>query len=176
MRNIGQVLAFDTAATRLDELKRRAARAGVSIINTLRLDGADDPRLARYAAKADLVLVDAPCSGTGTLRRSPDIKWRLRPTDVATQVALQARILASAARLVKPGGRLVYATCSVLNDENIGHLPLFDPDQQCNAGFPASLSEWVADRPQQWLPGRDDSDGFFVAGWCRQPSRRYNGG
>src|SRR6185436_20666848 len=82
------------------------------------LSGDNDARVKRLAGKLDRVLVDAPCSGFGTLRRNPDLKWRLGEQAVRELTAKQARILASAARLVKPGGRLVYATCSILQEEN----------------------------------------------------------
>lgn len=174
MRHIGQVLAFDTSGPRLEELKRRAERAGAVGVTTLRLADERDTRLARYAGRADLVLVDAPCSGTGTLRRSPDLKWRMRPEDLEGLVALQARILEAAARLVRPGGRLVYATCSLLDAENGGQMSLFDLHHGVNVDNGASCA-FGGDGPgRQWLPGRDDSDGFFVTRRLRRGGERYN--
>src|SRR5690606_18403360 len=118
MRNSGRLYAFDTSAHRLDGLKPRLARSGLSNVHPVAIAHERDERIKRLAGKIDRVLVDAPCSGLGTLRRSPDLKWRQTPQTVAAQAALQQAILASAARLLKPGGRLVYATCSLLRDEN----------------------------------------------------------
>ena len=118
MRNQGQVLAFDTDEARLSRLGPRLKRACVDIVTQMRLKDSHDARLARYQGWADLVLVDAPCSGSGTLRRHPDLKWRLQPQEVAHYRQLQRQIMAAAARLLRPGGRLVYATCSLLADEN----------------------------------------------------------
>src|SRR6266566_5639557 len=101
-------------------LKPRLARSGLSNVHPQRLEGANDARVKRLAGKIDRVLVDAPCSGLGTLRRNPDMKWRQTPQDVAELAEKQKSILAAAARLVKPGGRLVYATCSILEEENRG--------------------------------------------------------
>src|SRR5207344_2829674 len=99
---------------RLRELAPRAARAGISNVHPIVLSGEGDIRAKRLAGKLDRVLVDAPCSGFGTLRRNPDLKWRHGPQAVAELSAKQRRILGSASRLVKPGGRLIYATCSIL--------------------------------------------------------------
>ena len=118
MRNQGQVLAFDTDEARLSRLGPRLKRAGVDIVTQMRLKDSHDARLTRYQGWADLVLVDAPCSGSGTLRRHPDLKWRLQPQEVAHYRQLQRQIMAAAVRLLRPGGRLVYATCSLLADEN----------------------------------------------------------
>ena len=118
MRGTGRLYAMDVSAKRLAELAPRAARAGVTSVHPLVLSGESDARAKRLAGKIDRVLVDAPCSGFGTLRRNPDLKWRHGPQAVAELAAKQARILEAAARLVKPGGRLVYATCSILREEN----------------------------------------------------------
>ena len=117
MRGSGRVYAMDVSAKRLSALAPRAARAGISNVHTLVL-GEDDARARRLAGKLDRVLVDAPCSGFGTLRRNPDLKWRHGPDAIAELAAKQRRILGAAARLLKPGGRLVYATCSILHEEN----------------------------------------------------------
>ena len=114
MRNSGRLYAFDTSGHRLDALKPRLARSGLSNVHPVAIAHERDDRIKRLAGKIDRVLVDAPCSGLGTLRRSPDLKWRQNPDTVAAQAQLQTAILASAARLLKPGGRLVYATCSLL--------------------------------------------------------------
>ncbi len=118
MRSTGRLYAFDVSDKRLAKLKPRAARAGLSNVHPACLSGENDTRVKRLAGKADRVLVDAPCSGLGTLRRNPDLKWRQSPQSVDQLTAKQAAILAAAAKLVRPGGRLVYATCSILAEEN----------------------------------------------------------
>jgi 16S rRNA (cytosine967-C5)-methyltransferase len=116
MANSGTLYAFDVSAKRLEKLKPRLARAGLNNVRTVVIAHERDARVQRLAGKIDRVLVDAPCSGTGTLRRNPDIKWRA--INLAELTAAQTKILNAAAELVKPGGRLVYATCSVLREEN----------------------------------------------------------
>lgn len=118
MRNTGRLYAFDVSAQRLAALKPRLARSGLSNVWPAAIAHERDERIKRLAAKMDRVLVDAPCSGLGTLRRNPDLKWRQSPTSVAELTTRQTSILAAAATLVKSGGRLVYATCSLLNEEN----------------------------------------------------------
>jgi 16S rRNA (cytosine967-C5)-methyltransferase len=156
MRNAGKVLAFDTGDERLSRLMPRARRAGVGIVEPMRVDGVADARLGRYRRRADLVLVDAPCSGTGTLRRSPDMKWRLTPQRLLQHIAEQRAILAAASELVKPGGTLVYATCSLLREENEEQVAEFH-----RAGF--ELTDC-----RSWLPDEAPSSGFFVAKWVLQ--------
>jgi 16S rRNA (cytosine967-C5)-methyltransferase len=122
MRGTGRIYAFDTSPKRLASLAPRAARAGITNVHSVVLANrgaaGQDARVKRLAGKLDRVLVDAPCSGFGTLRRNPELKWRYDEKAVAELAAKQSRILAAASRLVKPGGRLVYATCSVLQEEN----------------------------------------------------------
>ena len=118
MRSTGRLYAFDVSAHRLDALKPRMARSGLSNIHPAAIAHERDERIKRLAGKIDRVLVDAPCSGLGTLRRNPDLKWRQSAKAVQELVVKQAAILDSAARLLKPGGRLVYATCSILPQEN----------------------------------------------------------
>jgi len=118
MRSSGRLYAFDVADKRLAKMKPRLARAGLSNVHSVRLSGENDSHVKRLAGKIDRVLVDAPCSGLGTLRRNPDLKWRQTPAAINELRRKQAAILASAARLPKPGGRLVYATCSILREEN----------------------------------------------------------
>src|SRR5204862_4209441 len=114
----GRLYAFDVAERRLANLKPRLARSGLSNVHPARIASERDAKIKRLAGKIDRVLVDAPCTGFGTLRRNPDLKWRQPESAVAELVAKQRSIVAAAAKLVKPGGRLVYATCSVLADEN----------------------------------------------------------
>ncbi len=181
MRNSGRLYAFDTSAHRLDALKPRLARSGLSNVHPAAIAHERDDRIKRLAGKLDRVLVDAPCSGLGTLRRSPDLKWRQTPGTVAAQAELQGRILASAARLLKPGGRLVYATCSLLQAENENVAEAFSAD---HAGFePVPVADLLVSLklPQapslctgdggQWLrlwPHRHGTDGFFAAVWRKK--------
>jgi 16S rRNA (cytosine967-C5)-methyltransferase len=116
MANTGTVYAFDVLAKRLEKLKPRLRRAGLNNVRMVTISHERDARVQRLKGKIDRVLVDAPCSGTGTLRRNPDIKWR--DINLAELTDTQQRILAAAAELLKPGGRLVYATCSLLKEEN----------------------------------------------------------
>ncbi|PIT78742.1 RsmB/NOP family class I SAM-dependent RNA methyltransferase [Limnohabitans sp. B9-3] len=118
MRSTGRLYAFDTSAHRLESLKPRLARSKLSNVYPSAIAHERDERIKRLSGKIDRVLVDAPCSGLGTLRRNPDLKWRQSPKAVQELTEKQTAILASAARLVKSGGRLVYATCSVLPEEN----------------------------------------------------------
>ncbi|MNK57445.1 Ribosomal RNA small subunit methyltransferase B [compost metagenome] len=118
MRSTGRLYAFDVSAARLARAKPRFARSGLSNVVPVVIDSENDARVKRLAGKAQRVLVDAPCSGIGTLRRNPDLKWRQHPEALAELGKLQERILNSAARCVAPGGRLVYATCSLLAEEN----------------------------------------------------------
>ena len=118
MRNTGRLYAFDTSAHRLEGLKPRLARSSLSNVHPAAIAHERDERIKRLAGKMDRVLVDAPCSGLGTLRRNPALKWRQTPKTIEEMATLQTAILQSASRLVKSGGRLVYATCSLLKDEN----------------------------------------------------------
>jgi 16S rRNA (cytosine967-C5)-methyltransferase len=118
MRSTGRLYAFDVSAARLAKAKPRFARSGLSNVVPVVIDNENDTRVKRLAGKAQRVLVDVPCSGIGTLRRNPDLKWRQHPAALQELGALQTRILASAARCVAPGGRLIYATCSLLPEEN----------------------------------------------------------
>lgn len=118
MRNSGRLYAFDVSEKRLSNLGQRLKRSGLSNLHSQLISSEQDPKLKRLQAKFDRVLVDAPCSGLGTLRRNPDLKWRQTERDITELTAKQTAILDRASRLVKGGGRLVYATCSLLADEN----------------------------------------------------------
>jgi len=118
MRSQGRLYAFDVSQRRLANLKPRLARSGLSNVHPVLIEDERDNHVKRLAGKIDRVLVDAPCSGFGTLRRNPDLKWRHTARAITELAAKQARILVAAASLCKPGGRLVYATCSVLPEEN----------------------------------------------------------
>ncbi len=181
MRNSGRLYAFDTSAHRLDGLKPRLARSGLSNVHPVAIAHERDERIKRLAGKIDRVLVDAPCSGLGTLRRSPDLKWRQTPQTVAAQAALQQAILASAARLLKPGGRLVYATCSLLREENeavaeafsVAHADFeFEVAADILTGARVSNSAGLcSDEGGRFLrlwPHRHHADGFFAAVWRKK--------
>ena len=177
MRNTGRLYAFDVSAHRLDNLKPRLARSKLSNVHPAAIAHERDERVKRLAGKIDRVIVDAPCSGLGTLRRNPDLKWRQSPQAVAELSAKQAAILASAARLVKGGGRIVYATCSLLRAENEEVAQAFDATQ---AGFrrlqvaelleelkvPRAGSLCSSDgRDLRMWPHRHGTDGFYAAAW-----------
>lgn len=169
MRNTGRLYAFDVSDKRLAKLKPRLARSGLSNVHPVLIAHENDAKIKRLAGKVDRVLVDAPCSGFGTLRRNPDIKWRQQPADLAELCARQYSILSSAARLPKPGGRLVYATCSLLTQENQSIIARFLSEHSQYTLLPASavLAEQKIDLDTgdylQLLPHRHGTDGFFAA-------------
>lgn len=170
MRSTGRLYAFDVSHARLARAKPRFARSGLSNIVPVVIDPATDQRVKRLRGKAHRVLVDAPCSGLGTLRRNPDLKWRQHPESVAEMLSLQKRILAEAATCVAPGGRLVYATCSLLPEENERQVEAFlaaHPDFEL-----LDAAEIARERcpglPVEgpWLHLRPDvhgTDGFYAA-------------
>jgi 16S rRNA (cytosine967-C5)-methyltransferase len=169
MRSTGRLYAFDVSATRLAKAKPRFARSGLSNVVPVAIDHENDQRVRRLAGKAHRVLVDAPCSGVGTLRRNPDLKWRQSAQSLEELVALQARILASASRCVAPGGRLVYATCSLLTEENENQAEKFlaeHPDFELVDAAPilAARTPLVIEGPYFKLrPDVHGTDGFFAA-------------
>ncbi|HEX4112598.1 MAG TPA: RsmB/NOP family class I SAM-dependent RNA methyltransferase [Stellaceae bacterium] len=171
MGNRGHLVACDVSALRLERATQRLRRAGASIVQRQPLSGQRDKWVKRHAASFDRVLIDAPCTGTGTWRRNPDAKWRLRPQDLSELTALQADILDSAARLVKPGGRLVYVTCSLLREEDEGQVEKFlavHPDFSlmpiADVWGEAVGGECPTREPTLRLsPARHGTDGFFVA-------------
>ncbi len=178
MRNTGRLYALDTSAHRLEGLQPRLQRSGLTCVHPMAIAHESDPRLDRMLGKMDRVLVDAPCSGLGTLRRSPDLKWRQTARTVSELAALQARILNSAARLVKPGGRLVYATCSVLEEENEDVAQAFTQTHRDFVPVPVGeLLDRAGIQPHESLvsnhflrlwPHLHGSDGFFAAVWQRK--------
>ncbi len=180
MKSTGRLYAFDTSAHRLDAFKPRMARSGLSNVHPAAIAHERDERVKRLSGKIDRVLVDAPCSGLGTLRRNPDLKWRQTPRAVEEMALKQTAILQSAARLLKPGGRLVYATCSFLPAENEA---IADGFSVTNPDFtPLDVGEILStlkvegaqalcqggDNGLKYLrlwPHRHHTDGFFAAVW-----------
>ena len=179
MRNTGRLYAFDVSGHRLDALKPRMARSGLSNVYPAQIAHENDDRVKRLGGKIQRVLVDAPCTGLGTLRRNPDLKWRQSPKDVAELQVRQQAILASASRLLAPGGRLVYATCSLLRAENEAVAEAFEADHgrefervpaaqalaEAKIEGAAGLDEGGFLR--LW-PHRHGTDGFFAAAWRRR--------
>ena len=176
MRSQGRLYAFDVVAKRLQRLTPRLARSGLSNVHPQVIAHERDAKVKRLAGKIDRVLVDAPCTGFGTLRRNPDLKWRQTPADVAELTAKQARILDAASTLVKPGGRLVYATCSVLPDENDGIVDAFLAAQPSFVERDVASLLAQADVPLdtgnrlRLLPHVHGCDGFFAAVLERKPT------
>ncbi|MBI2380082.1 MAG: RsmB/NOP family class I SAM-dependent RNA methyltransferase [Gammaproteobacteria bacterium] len=175
MANSGRVYAFDVAEKRLNNLAPRLKRSGLSNIQPVLITSETDARVKRLAGKIDRVLVDAPCSGMGTLRRNPDLKFRQSPESVAELNAKQTAILSAAASLLKPGGRLVYATCSLLPSENQAVVQAFLAAHPQFELLPAGealgrLNEGLdmGDYLQLW-PHRHNTDGFFAAALVRKP-------
>ncbi len=183
MRSTGRLYAFDTSAHRLDAFKSRLKRSGLSNVHPAAIAHERDDRVKRLTGKMDRVLVDAPCTGLGTLRRNPDLKWRQNLQAVEEMAVKQAAILQSASRMLKSGGRLVYATCSVLPQENEAIAEAFsaaNPDY-----VPLSVGEVLAElkveaaaslcsggeNGQLYLrlwPHRHATDGFFAAVWQKK--------
>src|SRR5690606_30949629 len=177
MENRGQIYAYDSDARRFGDIRERIRRAGVRNVQ-IRYPGPADP-LADLAGRADLVLVDAPCTGTGTWRRRPDAKWRLAPGAIEARKAEQDTVLSGAARLVRPGGRIAYVTCSVLPDENEERVAAFlsahgdhalaDPEPHWRAvtGTALAPAHTVAIPPYgravRLTPRTAGTDGFFIA-------------
>jgi 16S rRNA (cytosine967-C5)-methyltransferase len=125
MKNKGKIVACDVLEGRIARAAVRFTRAGVHNVERRALTSERDRWVKRHAGTFDRVLIDAPCTGTGTWRRNPDAKWKLKPSDLEELTDLQRNILDSAWRLVKPGGRLIYATCSLLQEENEAQIEAF---------------------------------------------------
>ncbi len=165
MENTGTLVASDTDRGRLSRLTPRAERAGATNITSVLLDpGKEAEALADYRLAADAVLVDAPCSGTGTWRRNPESRWRLTADELARYGEAQARLLDIAATLVKPGGRLVYVTCSLLDEEGAGQVARF---LDVNRNWQAATRDLPIGRAhgggRRLTPYHDGTDGFFIA-------------
>jgi 16S rRNA (cytosine967-C5)-methyltransferase len=169
MRSQGRIYAFDNSEKRLNNLKPRLKRSGLSNLHPQLIANENDIKVKRLTGKIDRVLVDAPCSGLGTLRRNPDLKWRQSPQSIGELKRKQAAILSSAANLLKPGGRLVYATCSFLPEENQEIVENFIADyphfKVLNCGqllkhqkIPIDTGEFM-----QLSPRLHATDGFFAA-------------
>ena len=171
MKNKGRILAWDTSEKRLTQMTPRLRRAGVDNVQTHVITSEHDAFIKRHKATADRVLVDAPCSGSGTWRRNPDLKWRFTREDLNEVIAIQQSVMQSAARLVKPGGRMIYATCSILKEEN---------DQQVDKFLTSVNNFKVVCAEKIWnksttlegasspsylglTPHKDGVDGFFAA-------------
>lgn len=183
MRSTGRLYAFDTSAGRLASFKPRQARSGLSNVHPAAIAHERDDRVKRLSGKIDRVLVDAPCSGLGTLRRNPDLKWRQSLQSVADMAVKQTAILQSASRLLKNGGRLVYASCSVLPEENEAIAQAFSatnpeftpiPTGEILAGLKVINATGLCsggDDGQLYLrlwPHRHGTDGFFAAIWQKK--------
>jgi 16S rRNA (cytosine967-C5)-methyltransferase len=174
MKNTGRLYAFDVSEKRLHNLGQRLKRSGLSNLHAQVISSEQDPKLKRLNGKFDRVLVDAPCSGLGTLRRNPDLKWRQTEQDVLELTQKQTAILARAAKLTKAGGRLIYATCSLLCDENEAIVEAF---MQANPEFRlVPASEVLAHHHialdtgpyLRLLPHLHQTDGFFAAVFEKQ--------
>jgi len=173
MRSQGRLYAFDVSDKRLANLKPRLARSGLSNVHPQLIANERDVRVKRLAGKIDRVLVDAPCTGFGTLRRNPDLKWRQHASALAELTAKQASILRGAAVLVKSGGRLVYATCSVLPQENEAIVEAFLAERPEFTLVPVAAELERAGialdtgPTLKLLPHRHGCDGFFAAAMVR---------
>jgi len=175
----GKLLALDTSESKLEELRRRARRAGASNVQAIAVDLRDDDAVTRLGPRASRVLVDAPCTGLGAIRRNPEARWRLREDDLSRLVAAQAALVKSAARLVAPHGRLVYATCSFLPSEGEVAIEFFLSERPDFALVTArdvlgrARTERIATKDGKYLRtwrfdgepdgGDDGMDGFFAA-------------
>jgi 16S rRNA (cytosine967-C5)-methyltransferase len=164
----GRILACDTDRGRLGRMRLRLERAGVGMVESRLLDpNREAEQLADVIGQADLVLVDAPCSGTGTWRRNPETRWRLTPERLAQVTRLQARLLDLAAELVRPGGHLVYAVCSILAEEGRDQAETLGGRSSLVSAPPAIVAGRTAGPGLLLSPARDGTDGFFVARWQR---------
>jgi 16S rRNA (cytosine967-C5)-methyltransferase len=177
MDNRGKLVACEVSQRRLDRAARRLRRAGVTNVERQALSGERDKWVKHHKAGFDRVFADVPCLGTGTWRRNPDAKWRMRQKDLAELVERQQLILRSAARLVRPGGRLIYATCSLLREEDEAQAEAFLAAETDFSLLPVARvwEETVGGSSpggEDYLrltPARHGTDGFFVAIFERHP-------
>jgi 16S rRNA (cytosine967-C5)-methyltransferase len=180
MRGQGRVYAMDTSAHRLEALRPRMLRSGLQEIYSLAIADEKDARLKPLHHKMNRVLVDAPCSGLGTVRRSPEIKWRTQPQDIEQLSIQQASILESAAKLVRDGGRLVYATCSLLKAESERVAEAFGATHKDFVALPMSdllkplvkddlhRASMISEGGLRLWPHLHGTDGFYAAVWERR--------
>jgi len=166
MENRGRILASDTNRGRLSRMTPRLERAGVTIAEPLLLDPSREA-VALGGTEADLVLVDAPCSGSGTWRRNPETRWRLTPARLEALLKLQSYLLDVAMELVRPGGHLVYAVCSLLTVEGRGQAEMLTRRSSLVPVEPVMPAGRAAGSGMLLSPGRDGTDGFFIARWRR---------
>jgi 16S rRNA (cytosine967-C5)-methyltransferase len=152
MRNKGRIIALDIHRWKLEELRRRARRNGAGIVEAREVE--DAKSIKRLSLSADRVLLDVPCSGLGVLRRNPDTKWKISAEELQRLRLVQRDILQSHSRMVKPGGKLVYATCSILPDEN---------ERQVRAFLADRGDEWKLEEELHLRPGENGGDGFYAA-------------
>lgn len=174
MHSHGRIYAFDVSVVRLSRLKPRLKRSGLSNVYAQPIRSENDIRVKRLAGKIDRVLVDAPCTGLGTLRRNPDLKWRQSPQSVEELKLKQAAILRAAANLVKPGGRLLYATCSLLAEENEDVVAAFLEERgdfrmiNCQDALAQQGIALETGESLRLLPHLHGTDGFFAAALQRK--------
>jgi 16S rRNA (cytosine967-C5)-methyltransferase len=176
MDSKGRIYAFDVSEKRLANLSPRLKRSGLQNIHAQRITAENDIKIKRLQGKIDRVLVDAPCTGLGTLRRNPDLKWRQSEASLASLAELQQKILVAAARLVKPGGRLVYGTCSILRAENEAQIDTFLATHPDFSLLPADnvlqalRINLTTGRYLKLRPDQHATDGFFAAVLERRPA------
>ena len=151
MQNKGKIIALDVHPSRLEDLRKRASRAGVDIIESRVIDSSKV--IKRLEGSADGLLLDVPCSGLGVLRRKPDTKWKLTKEKVDGLISLQRELLGDYASIVKPGGRLVYATCSILPQENEKNI----------AAFLEAFPHFKLEKEVSLRPDKSGFDGFYMA-------------
>lgn len=173
MNNLGTIAAYDADKKQLRPIFERLTRSGATNVEVL--EGGDENALVAHGPTFDRVFVDAPCSGSGTWRRRPDAKWRMKPPHLAARMADQVKVLNTAARMVKPGGRLIYVTCSILPEENTDQVVRFLADHPKFSQLPFAQvwREALPGEPPSSADGRDDAllltplshgtDGFYVS-------------
>lgn len=159
MQNKGRILALDVHQWKLNELRKRCGRAGVDVAETRLIEGSKT--LKRLAAYADRLLLDVPCSGLGVLRRNPDAKWKLSELEIDRLIVEQQDILTRYSAMVKPGGKMVYATCSILPSEN---------ELQVQKFLAAHGDDWTLEEELKLNPAETGHDGFYAARLLRKPA------